>query len=65
MIALLTEHGTAMAETALCKSHTKPWDRREMRDRAEQAIDFEPGGYFVEVDNPELVCQICGATTEE
>ena len=65
MHALLSDQGTAMAETGLCDEHFTPSFKFLTISGAIEEIPDWDGGDFHEVRNPEVPCQICGKTEED
>jgi hypothetical protein len=55
MLAMITDSGTACAETALCPEH----DNSKMRQTIEAGADAD-ASRWENCDNPELECQVCG-----
>ena len=63
MYALVSDQGTAMHETALCNTHYKDPDERNVAlEMGEAAGDADPSLEFRNVsENDALSCLICGA----
>ena len=64
MKSLLTDQGTAAAETALCKNcYPDEANQGYAREMASQADDIDPESNFVDcTGNDALECIICGKT---
>ena len=64
MIALLSDQGTAMAETALCETHNKGLTCARVYAEATSIPDWDGRGFRDCTGNDALQCVICGATGE-
>lgn len=63
MLALTSDQGTAMGETAICDTHPEA-DRDILKRLAHNSGDWDHGEFHDCSRNDQLTCQICGARVE-
>lgn len=64
MLALTSDQGTAMSETAICDTHPEA-ERDTLKRLAARSGDWDHGDFHDCTGNEALTCQVCGRSLFE